>query len=623
MTPPPAGRCLLPWRSDRLGWLAFAAIVVVGGPLFLRMPLWVDVTLYDVAARNILAGGVHYRDVFDTNPPGFTWLLCVIRPLLGRSIEAVRAVDLVVVGAIGALLLRAARRGGATHAGVAWGAACLAGFYLFISEFNHAQRDTWMMLPALLATAYRLHRQRTARDNDRSPRWVCGTGVLEGLIWGVGVWIKPHVLPIAVVVWAVLLTRWGTGGPGDRRGRRVWADLSGVLLGGLLAGGAGVAWLVGSGTWPYFLDVFTRWNTAYATRTFDEFGSRFKVQFEYFPPWSLLFVLAVPVAVLNLIDARPWRTPRRDDGGGPISRTFTTWLYTPAADPDARTYRLVLAGLYLAWVANGLFLQRQFHYVHVPETLLMVALFAANRWAVGVLALVGQFAVVGWLAVRPETGEPLRPPRQFERTPLEHLLWTFPDRCPNRLKWWPACVSRGVTGEVRNGVAFQSNYFSGTDHAGLEEVAAFLRQQGVKDGEVLAFNDSPHVVYLILDIKPGMRFMHFSTAPAMGEAQYYWVQEEVEERLNNPNPPIKYIVSDLKRWSLYVPPSEEWQFDEPGPNPHDHLPPAINRLDEPDFKIRDLFPLDQPTVFRTGNGRGRYVVHVPTKKPIGWIFSPW
>jgi hypothetical protein len=145
----------------------------------------------------------------------------------------------------------------------------------------------------------------------------------------------------------------------------------------------------------------------------------------------------------------------------------------------------------------------------------------------------------------------------------------------------------------------------------------------VKDGELLAFNDSPHVLYLMLDIKPGSRFMHFSTAPAMGPAQYYWVQEEVEERLANPNPPVRFIVSDLRRLSIYFDPVTAAQFDEPGPGPNNHLPAAVDWLDDEREKMRDMFPLDQPTVFRSGNGRGRYVVHVPTKKPIGWIFSPW
>ncbi|MBN9523066.1 hypothetical protein J0H58_31890, partial [bacterium] len=221
-TEPTSAPCSrFPWRSARAGWAAFVVIVAVGLPLFLRMPLWIDVTLYDVAARTILSGGTHYKDVFDTNPPGFVWLLCGVRSLLGTSSEAVRAVDVLVVSAIGFLLLHAARRAGAAPAAVAWGAAGMAGFYLFISEFNHAQRDVWMMLPALVATGYRVRRVTAAHDRPVTNLRVFGTAAFEGLVWGAAVWIKPHAFPVAVAVWAVVLARWGTG-------RRADADFVGV-----------------------------------------------------------------------------------------------------------------------------------------------------------------------------------------------------------------------------------------------------------------------------------------------------------------------------------------------------------------------------------------------------------
>ena len=45
----------------------------------------------------------------------------------------------------------------------------------------------------------------------------------------------------------------------------------------------------------------------------------------------------------------------------------------------------------------------------------------------------------------------------------------------------------------------------------LGEVAEFLRARGVRDGEVVAWFDSPHAVYLMLDIDPGLRYMHVFT----------------------------------------------------------------------------------------------------------------
>src|SRR5438067_3855087 len=162
--PPDApGRNWLPWRSATLGWLVATVLLAAGLPLFLRMPLWCDATLYQVAARNVLQGGVHYRDVFDTNPPGFVWLMCPIYAAFGPCPEALRTIDLLIVGTITVLLLRWARAAGAGRADLAWAAAGVASFYPRSSEFCHIQRDLWILLPAVRATVYRLRRVERAR----------------------------------------------------------------------------------------------------------------------------------------------------------------------------------------------------------------------------------------------------------------------------------------------------------------------------------------------------------------------------------------------------------------------------------------------------------------------------
>ena len=86
---------LSPWIAS----VALAVVLIVGLPLFIRLPVWVDVTYHDLSARNILRGGVHYRDIFETNLPGMVWVHAALRPLIGWSSEAIRAADLVVVGA--------------------------------------------------------------------------------------------------------------------------------------------------------------------------------------------------------------------------------------------------------------------------------------------------------------------------------------------------------------------------------------------------------------------------------------------------------------------------------------------------------------------------------------------
>src|SRR5262245_26556863 len=86
--------------SLALALVSLAAVLLVGVPIFLRMPVWVDVTYHDLSAWNILHGGVHYRDVFETNLPGMVWLHCLMRPVVGWSHEAIRLVDIVVISSV-------------------------------------------------------------------------------------------------------------------------------------------------------------------------------------------------------------------------------------------------------------------------------------------------------------------------------------------------------------------------------------------------------------------------------------------------------------------------------------------------------------------------------------------
>lgn len=606
----PPDRSRLPWRSAALGWAVFGIVLVAGVPLFLRMPVWIDVTLYDVAARTVLRGGVHYRDVFDTNPPGFVWVLSAIRAVLGPGMEVLRAVDLVIVSGVVAILLRWARAGGATAGGVAWTAAGIAGFYLFLSEFNHCQRDVWMMLPALAAAWYRVRRVRRAAG--RSDGWVFRTAVLEGTTWGLAAWVKPHIILVAAAAWLVTQGRLaGSAGPGvGGKLRRSAADLAGAFAGGLLVGAAGLTWLVGSGTWPYMYEVFTEWNPAYLGRIlqWDGFETRLEVELRYFPPWSVLLLVGIPVAVLDVLDARLW-AGTDTAAHGPVGRVLPGVLHDRRAGPDARFARGALAAVFLAWAVVTIALQNHFHYAHVPETLLMLALFAANRWALAVPAGLVYAGVIAWVSAR---GPVPVPHDEWLNTVYWHVMWQKPDGGPNRFRWWPGCFARTVPGELRNGVGFHADASVGIDWAELAEVEAYLRAQGVQPGDdtVICWHDSPHALYLTMNLRPPIRFMHLSTAVGMGDRAY----EQVKAEVTAAAPGVKFAVSDLRRVALFFPPEAQARMSEPGPKP-DLLPPVVPP------SSRKVFPLNQPTVFRSGNDRGRYLVH-RVENPVGEVYVP-
>jgi hypothetical protein len=536
---------LLSW-SVRSPWPAVVvllAALVAGVPPFLRMPPWADLTLYDVAAQNLLRGGVHYRDVFDTNLPGFVWALTAVRTIVGPSWEAIRAVDLLVVGGAAWLLAELVRRSGGGPAAQTWLLAGAAVYYPFSPEINHAQRDVWMLLPAVGATLLRVRRA----DAGRSLTFA--GGVLEGAVWGLAVWFKPHALPVCACVWLATV-------------RRGWlADAAGYLVGGGAVGAAGVLVLVATGTWPAFVEVFTVWNQSYFGRTWDELWFRMPLELVYFPPWSY----AHPVAVLLSI----WKLTRRDRAGRAV------------------------AALYLGWLIQAAILQRHIPYVHVPEILLMLAVFAVCRWPAVPLA-------VAWLAVLPLVADPPAPLAGRGAQPTRHGGWRtrHPATDPERMNLWADCwrpVPARDAARRMDAVALVDRFHGAATWGELAEVAGFLRGQGVRDGELICWDDSPHALYLDLGLRPGFRFQHVHQMRGNDEASRQRVDDELAAAL----PGARFVVGDLRFVAGTDPPGiGDWTDSGP-----DLLPPGLN----PGY--RERFPFDRPAVFRSAGGRGRYVVY--------------
>jgi hypothetical protein len=601
-----------------------AALLLAGLPLFLRTPLWCDLTLYDLAARNLLEGGVHYRDVFDTNLPGFVWALAAVRGLGGFDPVVLRVVDLLVMAGIVLLLDRVAKRGGATPAARWWMIAGVAALYPFAVEMAHCQRDTWMALPILAAVLLRV--RRTA---DPSPR-PFAAAALEGALWAAAVWVKPHAVVMAVGVWVVTARRVAGGWRGFA------ADVLGNLAGGLAVGAAGVLALVATGTWPHFWEVVTVWGPEYADLARFQFAEGFNrdEQLGYFPPWSLWFLPTLPLAALSVLDAVPWRRPAA--GVGPVGRVLPGWVWDRQAGPDARFARAALAALWLAWAYQAYFVQRAFMYVHLAETLLMLGLWAAHRWAV-------PFAVLLWVAVTtaawvvadhhpalhealteaarhddPYHGEPDRA-RYLVRHPLAD--W-------ERTRHWPDCWRVGLSDRERYALWDRVKRYQ--DHEAspgweeLAEVADYLRSRGVRDGELIAWHDSPHVLYLTMGLKPGLRYMHINTMLIISERGQGQVMAEVAGAAGA----ARFAVTDLGWAGLgqadpevraaMLAPARGWApvvLARVGVLPvlgvrYDRYPPKLRNW------MRASFPFNQPAVFRSGGGAGRYLVHELTP-PLG------
>ncbi len=582
---PDAPRRFAPWRSAVLGWLVAILVLVGGVPLFLCMPPWNDVTLHDMAVRSMLRGGVHYRDVFDTNLPGIDWLMAGVRFAFGWNYEALRIADLVVIGSAAVLLLVWVRQAGGTAYSVAWLAASIAMFYPFTSEFNHVQRDPWLLLPALIAMRMRLGRVERAAEVF-SP----GGTILEGMVWGAAVWIKPHVIVPALAVWfvsAILISRLEVW-------RGVLQDLFWLTVGGALAGGAGVAWLVATGAWPHFLDVFLNWNPGYLADVWPATVDRLQYTTHCFRPWNLLHFIAIPYALLAFWEARMWS--RRS--GDPKRIWGSRWFYAPAETEAAANARAFLAALYLGWFAESILLQKGFEYVQVPLLFLAMAVVATHRWAFGFVyllwfALVGGIMNVPALATLAKKADPQFPAIRFEQHPLT-------DR--RVMSYWKRCLNEGGTPEIRDQLGQYIDVHCGTNWQELDQVAEFLRtvDPPLGPGELNCWHDSTHPLYLMLDLDPATRYMHYGTVFAIRKQANRIADEVAASRQ-------RYVVSDLLRMTWH-----KEQAYAPGADGDPLKLPKWFPVSQ-----RDKFPWNQPIVFRSG----RYLVH-KVEKPLGIIDIP-
>ena len=562
--------------SEIVAWLFLATVLAIGVPLFVCMPLWVDTTYHDLSARNLLWGGVHYRDIFETNLPGMVWIHALIRPIIGWSSEAIRIADLFVVGASILLLSFWLRRVGVPRSGRAWFLCAAFFFYVYETEFIHCQRDSWMLLPTVLAMYLRGRQIFTAGRSSRGSAF--RRAVLEGMAWGCAVWIKPHSLVPALFLWLASFRRL----MGTRRLATI--DFLGLITGGAFVGSLGSLWLIATGTWPYMWDVLLNWNGEYYNWTWQEMDVRLSMVIMYFAPWSLIHFISLPLAITALIQARVWRI------GAAVSLV--------------KLDRALLAALYLGWMAEAVFLQKTFHYSQTPGHLLAFALVAAYR-------LPAAQIFIAWCLI----GGTLTHYRETRGTFDETLgrfqaekRFTYQQIVPAHklinTDWphvWKKCLLEGSNPEMKNHLSFYRYNHCAPTWTELDEVRQFLQTLNLHDRELVCWDDSTHPLYLDLKIRPGIRFMHVNTALDFRSKRPLIRQELIASG-------HKYVVSDnaVSRF-LY----DWYPLDAPENDPMG-LPVALPCV------CRDVYPWNQPIIFKAG----RYYVH-RVENPIGEIRMPY
>jgi hypothetical protein len=535
----PAAAARSPARSWSawLGWGVLAAFLVFNVPLFLCMPLWPDTSLYDVCARNVLRGGVHYRDIFDNNFPGIVWLHVLIRSLLGWSHEAIRLADLLFLTGSIVLLANWLKRMGRPEAVRVWTALVLYLFYFSTTEMCHCQRDPWALLPALVGLTLRgrqvVRLAAPSTSGSRPLTWAC----VEGVCWGAAVWIKPQFIVPEFTCW--LMSAFQIARACSQGRRRLFSDLAGLLCGGLLAGGLGVAWLGATGAWPAFLEVFLDWNREYVLvrRPWGIKGLVWRLQ-----PWGLVHLIAIPAALIIICQEIASRGRR-----------------TPAVSRLERSPAL-LAALYLGWVLQVLLLQQGFDYHRVPATLLGLTLLTGTvlppaRLGWRILATCMLAGFLAWAA-------------------FVHPMFTA-----SRAKSWPRCLRDGSTPELRDQLALTRVLVS-TD---LRKTREFLAGLNLKDEELTTFDWRTNELLVELDLRPSTRVVTVDSTYNFFPSHRYQIRQELNRSKQ------RYVVSDL-----YMHLMTESEALEVGPDGPRSLPPAFPA------EYKAVFPWTEPIVFRAG-----------------------
>ncbi len=133
-------------------------------------------------------------------------------------------------------------------------------------------------------------------------------------------------------------------------------------------------------------------------------------------------------------------------------------------------------------------------------------------------------------------------------------------------------------------------------------MALFLktRNPSLGPGELNCWHDTTHPLYLMLNLEPATRYMHYGTAFGIPGKRELIAADVAASRQ-------RYVVSDLLRMT--------WNRNNayaPGANGDPHQLPLWFPISQ-----RSAYPWNQPIVFRSG----RYLVH-KVEKPLGVIDIP-
>jgi len=538
-------------------WGAPLLILITQLPVFLQLTLTPDTVLYDLQAQCLTEGGVLYRDIVEPNLPGVVWVHTMVRSLAGTSAISLRIFDVIVVLGIAGLLGQLASSSPLDLPGRKTARLLIVSllllFYFSTSEWCHCQRDTWMLLPCLLALRLRISECHRAAANEIRPQnsstqWISQLSCfVEGVLWATGFWLKPFV---AVPAICVLLVS-GLLLPS----RKIWLrQVSVIVAGGILTGVLGILWMIKSGCWPYFVDMLTTWNGDYfqAGRSRWTFG-RYIAHSQRLWPWILLHLPALVISVTSM--GRALSHSRRPCDGNSSSHS-----------------EILLSACYVGWIFQAFAFQQLFDYIHVPG--LMLALAVCIQWT-STQQLFNPSSSNQSLANDGRTGT-LALPAAVAFFVL--ALFSSPTIQWNRQRHWFSCLQACADGvlapEVKDDLAISPL----PRWKELQPLIDKLRELHVTDMSLLAYNGNLIHLYPALDLHPATRYVYLDVLARCFPRRRSEMLAELE-RCN-----IEFVVSDLQE--------DGWEQDAVDES---LLPVEISERSASLF-----FPYNQTPIFRSG-----------------------
>jgi hypothetical protein len=297
-------------RRDWLLFLALMLVITVIALPILTYPLGRDQGEFATMARGLLSGQVPYVDLWNPKPPAIFGVYALAMQVFGSAPGALRALDLLAVPVISAVLYWLGQRFSHVRTGL-FAAVIFPAFYFTETFWTLTQNDGLAVVPMVLALVLAIKAADDAA-NWNGPLWAFGAGLLTAA----AVWFKyPFALFGLVVVAAYGLMRThppaATAVPTRPEPTGQLTLLAGLafIAGGLLVIAAGVIYLASSGALSEWL-LSAQVTSQYTALTFNlpDFTDlmRTAVSFRW-QHWGLLWVLVALWFFLGRVGERRGR----------------------------------------------------------------------------------------------------------------------------------------------------------------------------------------------------------------------------------------------------------------------------------------------------------------------------